>query len=121
MSTTLDGQKLFDENQLKIEVGSFRRESIEKAAPMLDGVISIDLGRRSRTIKQTGSLRAKSRTYLDERILTISNFMDGNTHTLVTESGQYKNLRMDSFELIDEGTDGTGIVADYEIIYTQLA
>jgi hypothetical protein len=56
MSTTLDGQKLFDENQLKIEVGSFRRESIEKAAPMLDGVISIDLGRRSRTIKQTGSL-----------------------------------------------------------------
>ena len=121
MSTTLDGLRLFDENQLKIEAGSFKRDSIEKSAPMLDGVISIDLGRRSRTIKQTGSLRAKSRTYLDERILAISNIMDGNTHMLVTESGQYQNLRMDSFRIIDENTDGTGIVADYEIIYTQLA
>lgn len=120
MSTTLDSQKLFDELELRIEFGSYKRDSIERATPMLDGVLSIDLGRRSRIIKQTGSLRAKSRTNLNERVLTISNFMDGNTHTLVTESGTYQNLRMDSFKIKDERTDGTGITVDYEIIYMQL-
>ena len=120
MSTILDGQRLFDEQQLQIEAGSFRRDTIERAAPMLDGVISIDLGRRGRTIKQTGSIRAKSRLNINERILAISNIMDGNTHTLINDSYQYQNLRMDSFRITGERADGTGIVADYEIIYTQL-
>ena len=121
MSRTLDGQRLFDESQLQIETGSFKRDSIERAAPMLDRIISIDLGRRSRIIKQTGTIRAKSRTDLNRKILAISDFMDGNVHTLVTEGGQYQNLRMDSFRLTSEQTDGTGILADYEITYTQLA
>ncbi|MBN1974202.1 MAG: hypothetical protein JW787_11220 [Sedimentisphaerales bacterium] len=121
MSTTLDGLKLFDGNQLQIEAGSYKRELIEKSAPMLDGVISIDLGRRSRIIKQTGTLRAKSRSLLNERILAVSNCMDGNTHILDAESGLYQNLRMDSFKVTKEREDGTGITADYEIAYTQLA
>jgi hypothetical protein len=120
MSTTLDGQILFDESQLNIEIGSYKRDSVERAAPMLDGVVSIDLGRRSRIIRQTGSLRAKSRTALNERIIAISNFSDGNSHTLDTGTGQYENLRMDSFKITGESTDGTYIVADYEITYTQL-
>jgi hypothetical protein len=121
MSTTLDGLKLFDENQLKLEFGSYKRDTIEKSAPMLDGVISIDLGRRTRIIKQKGSLRAKSRTALSGRLLAISNFMDGKSHTLITESVQYQNLRIDSFKVTDEKEDGIGLIADYEIIYTQLA
>ena len=120
MSTTLDGLKLFDEQTLQIEAGCYRRDSIEKSAPMLDGVISIDLGRRSRVIKQTGSLRAKSRSDMNDRILAVSNMMDGITHILVTETGQYENLRMDSFKITCQRVDGTGIVSDYEIIYTQL-
>jgi len=87
---------------------------------MLDGVISIDLGRRTRTIRQKGSLRAKSRTTMNEKVSAISNFMDGNSHTLITESVQYQNLRMDSFKVIDEREDGVGLIADYEINYTQL-
>lgn len=121
MSTILDGLRLFDENQLQIEAGSFKRDTIERAAPMLDGVLSIDLGRRSRTLKQTGLIRAKSRTELDRKILAISDFMDGNVHTLVTDGIQYQNLRMDSFRLTSEQADGTGILAGYEITYTQLA
>ncbi len=121
MSTTLDGLKLFDENQLRIEVGSYKRDTIEKSAPRLDGVISIDLGRRTRIIKQKGSIRAKSRTALNEKVSAISNFMDGNSHTLITESVQHQNLRIDSFKVTDQREDGIGIVADYEIIYTQLA
>ncbi len=120
MSTTLDGLKLFDENQLRIEAGSYKRDTIEKSAPMLDGVISIDLGRRSRIIKQIGSLRSKSRTALNERISAISNFMDGNSHTLISESGQYQNMRMDSFKVTGQREDGIGLIADYEIIYSQL-
>ena len=121
MSTTLDGQKLFDEHELKIEAGSFKRAAIERAAPSLDGVISIDLGRRSRIINQTGLIRGKSRSHINERILAISNNMDGNTHTLIAETGVFENLRMDSFRITNERTDGTGIVAEYEITYTQLA
>ena len=121
MSVNIDGQVVFDRQQLKIEVGSFTRDSIERAVPGLDGVLSIDLGQRSRKIKQTGVLRAKSRTQMNERINTISTLMDGDTHTLVTGSGdKFDNLRMDSLNTSNERTDGAGIIVDYEIVYTQL-
>ena len=121
MKVTLDAQMLFDEQELEISAGSFSRDSIERTVPGLDGVLSIDLGRRSRKITQTGTLRAKSRAQLDERISRIAVFMDGDTHTLTTGSGRdFANLRMDSFKTGTENASGTGIVTDYEIVYTQL-
>lgn len=121
MSVTLDGQKLFDERPPVIEVGSAQRASIERAAAGLDGVLSIDMGRRSRQIRQAGELWARSRADLDRRVEAVSAFMDGRTHTLVTSSGEeFENLRMDSFKVKDERVSGGGLVADYEIIYTQL-
>ena len=122
MSVTIDGQSLFDGHQLEIETGSFNRDSIERRIPGLDGMLSIDLGRRSRKIRQTGKLRAKSRRQMNERVNAISALADGYTHTLVTDSGEaLDNLRMDSFKTDKERTDGIGIVVDYEIVYTQLA
>ncbi|MHC4116003.1 MAG: hypothetical protein ACYSWO_00705 [Planctomycetota bacterium] len=122
MSVTIDGQMLFDEHQFEIEVGSFSRDSIERRMPGLDGVLSIDLGRRGRKIRQKGTLRAKSRMQMNERVNAISALADGDTHTLVEESGEtLDNLRMDSFKTDKERTDGVGIVVDYEIVYTQLA
>jgi len=121
MKLTLDTQMLFDEQALEISADSFSRDSIEKTVPGLDGVLNIDLGKRGRKVKQTGTLRAKSQMQLDERISRIAAFMDGNTHTLATGSGrEFANLRMDSFKTGTEHTDGTCIVTDYEIIYTQL-
>jgi len=121
MKATLDSNILFDEQTLEISAGSFSRDSIERTVPGLDGVLSIDLGRRGRKIKQTGTLRAKSRAQLDERISKIAAFMDGDTHTLRTGSGrELANLRMDSFKAGTEHADGTGIVVNYEIVYTQL-
>lgn len=121
MSTTIDGQMVFDEHQLVVEAGSFRRDSIEKAVPGLDGVLTIDLGRRGRKLKQTGTMRAKSRVRMTERITAVSTYMDGKTHTLVTENGrEFTHLRMDSFKMMDERLDGAFIVTDYEITYTQL-
>lgn len=121
MSVTIDGQTPFDEHQLEIETGSFNRDSIERKMSGLDGVLSIDLGQRGRKIKQTGTLRAKSRAQLNERVNAISAIMDGETHTLVTDGGEtLDNLRMDSFKTNKEQTDGVGIVVEYEIVYTQL-
>jgi hypothetical protein len=121
MKVTLDAQILFDEQTLEIRAESFSRDSIERTIPGLHGVLSIDLGLRGRKIRQTGTLRAKSRTQLDNRISKIAAFMNGNTHTLITGNGrEFANLRMDSFKTGTEHADGTGIVVDYEIIYTQL-
>ncbi len=121
MSVTLDGQSFFDSQQLSIELSSFRRDFMERAVAGLDGVLSIDLGGRSREVKQKGVLRAKSRLQMDEKIGAISACMDGGVHVLVTdEGGTVENLRIDVFKISKERASGSGIVVDYEIIYTQL-
>lgn len=121
MRITLDGQNLFDEQQLEIETGSINRSSIERAVAGLDGVLSIDMGQSSRKIKQKGLLQAQSRKQMNNRIQKISAYIDGKTHTLTRSDGEeFKNLRMDSFNVIKERADGRGIIVDYEIIYTQL-
>jgi hypothetical protein len=121
MSATLDGQNLFDEQNLKIEHDSIGRDSIERTVPGLDGILSVDMGKRSRKIKQTGVLRAKSRTQMDDRIDAISSYIDGDTHTLVSSNGQeFNNVRMDAFKVTEEKISGNGLCCDYEIVYTQL-
>jgi len=121
MSITLDGQILFDEQELEIEPSSVSRDSIERTVPGLDGVLSIDLGERGRKIKQKGLLRTMSRSQMNKRINAISAYMDGDTHTLVTNGGEeFDNLRMDVFKVTKERTSGSGVVIDYEIVYTQL-
>jgi len=120
MGVMLDGQALFDAQWSAIEVGSGSRETIERAVPGLDGVLSIDIGMRTRKIKQKGTLSAVSRAQLQERIGAISAYMDGDTHTLVHGSEEFDDLRMDSFKVGNERMDGRGLVVDYEIVYTQL-
>jgi len=121
MSVTLDGQNLFDEQQLEIEQDSLNRDSTEKAVAGLDGVLSVDMGGRARKIRQRGTLRAQSRTQMNARINAISAYMDGKTHTLATSDGKtFENLRMDSFKVSRERPGGNGIAVDYEIVYTQL-
>ncbi len=117
----LDGERIFGGGPVEIKAGSGRRAAVEKSAAGLDGVVSIDMGRRSRQIRQAGELRAKSRADLDSRLAAVSAFMDGKTHKLETDGGrEFKNVRMDSFEASGERPSGGGVVADYEIIYTQL-
>ena len=121
MNVTLDGNALFDERSLRIEVGSASRARIERAVGGLDGVLSIDLGQRARAIRQTGTLHAPSRATMDARAASIAAFIDGDTHTLTTTGGQeYRHVRMDSFRRLGERPDGPGITAEYEILYTQL-
>jgi len=107
VSVTLDGQALFDEANVQIRPGSPARASVERRVCGLDGMLSIDLGRQARTIRQRGTLRAASRTALRARVEAITHFIDGGTHTLVTADG-------------GESTSGPGVVIEYEIVYTQL-
>jgi hypothetical protein len=81
MRVTLDGQSLFDEQGLQIEIGSPSRACIERTVCGLDGTLSIDLGRRARQIRQTGVLRAPSRSALSARTDAVAAFIDGGTHT----------------------------------------
>lgn len=121
MSTTLDGQRLFDEQQLEIRMESIQRKFVDRSIAGLDGLLSIDLGKQSRRITQEGTLRAKSRQQLKVKIDAISEYLDGKTHKLVTDSGrELDDLRMDSFEFNNERTAGSGVCCDYKIVYTQL-
>lgn len=121
MNTTLDGQALFDDREATVVAGSPSRASVERAVAGLDGVLSIDLGARPRQIRQTGSLRAVSQTAMQTRLSSIAAFIDGRLHTLSTADGQvFGNLRMDVFTQLRERTGGTGVIVDYEIVYTQL-
>jgi hypothetical protein len=117
----LDGINLFGEGESQIEVGSFGRESIERSAAGLDGVISIDLGERGRKIRQKGEIRARSKADLDSKVGAISAFIDGDTHTLVGSQGErFENIRVDSVSVKNERESGSGVVGDYEVVYTQL-
>lgn len=121
MKTTLDGQALFDEQDLKIEVGGLVRASIERAMSGLDGILSIDLGQRSRKVIQAGTLRTTSADAMRSRVDSIATFIDGGTHVLVSADGrEYMGLRMDSFEQTAQRPGGPGVVVEYEIVYTQL-
>jgi hypothetical protein len=121
MSVTLDGNTLFDERGLRIEAGNHCRAHVERAVSGLDGVLSIDLGQRTREIRQTGELHAASRAAMSIRVASISAFLDGGTHALTIVGGQeYCNVRMDSFKILDERIGGPGVVVEYEILYTQL-
>ena len=84
-------------------------------------MVSIDLGRRDRQIRQRGILHGASRAALRSRVAAIEGFIDGNTHTLVTADGQeYANLRMDAFKPLEANVDGAGLASGYEITYTHL-
>jgi len=121
MSATLDSKFIFEDDRLSIRAGSWKRGSIERAIAGLDGTLSIDLGLRSRRIKQLGVLRGVSEAGLQEMISSIGGYMDGATHTLQVSGGElYDNLRMDSFEVGQKQFGGGGVCCGYEISYTQL-
>jgi hypothetical protein len=121
MATTLNGQSLFDEWTLRIEVGSISRDTVERAIAGLDGVVGIDLGSRGRLIRQTGSIRAPSKDQLDNRLGSIRDYMNGYGYTLITDVGEcFEKVRIDAFKTRNERPSGAGLVIDYEIIYTQL-
>jgi hypothetical protein len=119
---TLDGQRVFGDGEPQIEAFSLNRQWVERTVAGLDGVVSIDLGGRSRKIRQRGMLRVRSNHELRTVVDAISAYMDGRARTLVTQAGEeFADLRMDSVKVSPLRVSGPAVVVDYEILYTQLA
>ena len=104
---------------LKIKAGSRDRASIEKSAAGLDGVVSVDLGRRKRKIKVSGLLEGRSKGEVDAKTAQIEAMVDGGMHTLEADA-VYENVRVDSFAVIREETNGRGVNCEFEMVLSQL-
>ena len=119
MNAWLDDLISFEEKM--IDVKSLKRDSIERSAAGLDGVISIDLGSRDREIIQRGILRGVSIEQLRDRISVLRSLMDGQTHKLRRADGQvFENVRLDMFEADEVKHCGAGVWCEFEVRYTQL-
>ena len=119
MAAILDSTIKFE--QLSLEVGSRARDSIERSIAGVDGALSIDLGMRERKIVVKGLLRAVSVELLFARENSIAELIDGNVHTLESAGGvEFKNLRIDSFEVTRQDYSGPGVCSEFTIQATQL-
>jgi hypothetical protein len=119
VKANLDNVIFFDETGLKIQIKSLQRDFAEHSAPGLDGIISIDMGRRGRKIIQSGILRGASIAALNEIISAVENLFDGQGHTLHCSDESFENVRIDSFETGPAGTGAAGAGCEYKIVYTQ--
>jgi hypothetical protein len=104
---------------LKLKADSWKRDSIEKSAAGLDGVVSVDLGRRKRKIKVCGIIEAQSKSGLEKKKERVNTLLDGKVHTLETDT-EYKNILIDSFEVAKDSHSGKGIGCEFELELSQL-
>jgi len=116
-----DGNELFGKSEHLLSVRSWRREGLDYGFAGLDGVVSVDLGRRERKLKQRGWLTAESVGALMRQVEEISGYIDGQGYELVDRGGVcYGQVRMDSFTLLGSVTAGNQARCEYDINYTQL-
>lgn len=108
----------FEQQEFKMQ--SWERESVDRSAADLDGVVSIDMGLRDREIVQCGVVRAVSSAGLKVKLSSLSRLMDGETHTLSVDGETYRDLLVDSFTAGEPQHDGSGVRCRFEIRYKQL-
>lgn len=121
MKANLDSFVYFDNDNFSLQIKSGQRDIVERSAAGLDGAVSIDLGRRTRKIIQTGQLRAANKFALNQRMADIDEIFDGQLRTLSAPDGQvFENLRIDSFQTGEVVSGGSSVSCNYEIVYTQL-
>jgi len=119
---TFGGEAIFGRGEHRLEAGAWRRAQAEYGFAGLDGLASVDLGRRGRVLKQSGCLSAASVGALTALAERIAAWADGQAYTLVDERGvSYDNVRMDSFRLVGPMRSGAQACCDYEAVYTQLS
>ncbi|MBE0537436.1 MAG: hypothetical protein IH624_17370 [Phycisphaerae bacterium] len=115
----VDGSVVFV--QLALEVGTWTRQTVERTAAGLDGVVSVDLGRRSRSLVQRGQLRAFSEAGLRAQLCDVCGLADGQVHTLLVSDGQlFADVRVDGVYVSERVTGGGGVRCEFEMRYTQL-
>jgi hypothetical protein len=119
---TFNGQAMFGHGEQSLEGESWRRARVDRGFGGLDGVLSVDLGRRERKLRQRGELTGASRGAVQAMTAVITNYLDGMAYELIDADGTiYSNVRMDSFELAGPICAGVPARCEYEIRYTQLS
>ncbi|MCK4999027.1 MAG: hypothetical protein KAS23_05815 [Anaerohalosphaera sp.] len=119
MNARLDSTLEFEESQLQIN--SWQRGSVDRSVAGLDGVVSVDLGRRSRMIVQKGIVRADNDEQLTEKIESFALLVDGDEHTLTRgRSHVMTGLRVSSFSVDKVNRGGSGVWCEFEIRYVQM-
>jgi hypothetical protein len=119
MKAAFDGIVLFE--QVELKVGSWEREVVEKSAAGLDGSVSVDLGSRRREIAVRGLVWAFSDQQLKTRLDLVRIMMDGASHTLTVEDGQYfDRLRVDNVDVGRKAYSGRGVSCEFEAGCVQL-
>ncbi len=120
-SGTLDGESLFSSGPCEVTPGSWNRDAMRRGFPGLDGECVMDLGKRSRTIEQTGKLQAASVSTLENLINAINLKADGQLHTLVTSLARtFENVIIENFRAKTPIQKGRAYWCDYSITYRQL-
>ena len=118
----LDGNAVFGNGDHTIKPTSWGRESVQRGFAGLNGVLSIDMGQRERTLEQRGTLSADSLLSLRALQEDITTYIDGQSHELVDQEGlSYSNVLMDSFVLLGQLSLANRVSCEYKIIYTQLS
>jgi len=119
MKATLDETIEFEQTELA--VGSWRRESIERAAAGVDGAIKVDFGRRTREIVQKGIIRSPSRAALLSKVDFIYDMANGASHTMETAEGdKFENMWIEKVMVGSTEYRGSGASVEIEIRYVQL-
>jgi hypothetical protein len=119
MRVLIDGVVEFEE--VSVSVGSWQRKSIERGAAGLDGVVSVDLGKRGREIVQRGVVRAGSDDGLCGAIAAVEGLVDGSSHVMSRGGcGDFGGLRVDGVEVKSRSRSGVGASCEFEVRYFQL-
>lgn len=95
---SLDAQALFASGPSELIVGSWTRQRLRRSLAGLDGEVVVDLGRRSRTLTQQGTLQAATLAGLTALTDAIDQTLDDQLHTLIDPTGRsFANVLIETF------------------------
>ena len=98
MAIMFDGKVLFEGGGHTLKAMSWEHEKVERGFAGLDGVMRVDLGRRSRVLNQRGCLTADSVAEMRAKIDTINDYINGQCYELKDEFGTvYRDVCMEGF------------------------
>jgi hypothetical protein len=118
----LDDAPLFDSGPCELTAHPWPRQFVHRPLAGRDSEVILDLGRRSRTVVQTGQLRGSTALELALQIDRLENLPGAQQYTLVDAFGQtYFPVLVETAGLTASVTRGPSFTADYEILYRQLS
>ena len=117
----IDDVPLFAAGPARLVVGPWPRQTIHRPLAGRDAEVVLDLGRRSRTLTQTGRLLAETPEAIAELVEAVEALIDGMPHTITDPGGLvYDGVLVERFAPTGPLTRGRTFELPYEITYRQL-